>query len=106
MVALDFGLAREVDNLRSTSLALSPVYAAPEMIAFAARVGQQVSSTNTGGFPGPAQTARLPVFIAAATTAGPPVTQSSFTFACLHITSKVSSVGFTTVVSRSEIPIS
>ena len=28
----DFGLAREVDNLRSTSLALSPVYAAPEMI--------------------------------------------------------------------------
>ena len=28
----DFGLAREVDNLRSTSLALSPIYAAPEMI--------------------------------------------------------------------------
>jgi hypothetical protein len=28
----DFGLAREQDNLRSTSLALSPVYAAPEMI--------------------------------------------------------------------------
>ena len=28
----DFGLAREVADLRSTSLALSPVYAAPEMI--------------------------------------------------------------------------
>jgi hypothetical protein len=28
----DFGLARELDNLRNTSLALSPVYAAPEMI--------------------------------------------------------------------------
>ena len=45
------------------------------MIAFAARFMHAVSSTSTGGLPGPAQMARLPVCIAAFTTPGPPVTQ-------------------------------
>ena len=49
------------------------------MIELAARFVQAVSSTSTGGFPGPAQIARLPVCIAAFTTAGPPVTHSSRT---------------------------
>ncbi len=59
--------------------------AAPSMIAFAARVGQQVSSTNTGGLPGPAQIARLPVCIAAFTTIGPPVTSSRRTDSFLQM---------------------
>ena len=45
------------------------------MMALAARFMQAVSSTSTGGLPGPAQMARLPVCIAAFTTPGPPVTQ-------------------------------
>ena len=38
-----------------------------------------VSSTTTGGLPGPAAITRLPDCIAACTTAGPPVTHSSAT---------------------------
>ena len=38
------------------------------MIDFAARFMQAVSSTTTGGLPGPAQIARLPVFMAAGTS--------------------------------------
>ena len=55
----------------STNTSFSPMRrrllsnAAPKMMALAARVGQQVSSTKTGGLPGPAQIARLPVCIAA-----------------------------------------
>src|SRR6187455_2191028 len=41
-----------------------------------------VASTTAGGLPGPAQMARLPEFIAAATTAGPPVTTSSRMSGC------------------------
>src|SRR5213078_1044028 len=43
------------------------------MIERAARFMHAVSSTQTGGLPGPAQIARLPVCIAAFTTPGPPV---------------------------------
>ena len=45
------------------------------MIERAARSRSAVSSTTTGGLPGPATMARLPLFIAARATAGPPVTQ-------------------------------
>jgi hypothetical protein len=41
-----------------------------------------VASTTAGGLPGPAQIARLPEFIAAATTPGPPVTTSRRTIGC------------------------
>ena len=47
------------------------------MIAFAASSNCAVSSTTTGGFPGPAAITRLPDLPAARTTAGPPVTHSS-----------------------------
>ena len=38
-----------------------------------------VSSTTTGGLPGPAQMARLPLRMASFTTAGPPVTSNTRT---------------------------
>ncbi len=47
---------------------------APSTMSFAARSRSAVSSTTAGGLPGPAAMARLPEFIAAFTTAGPPVT--------------------------------
>ncbi len=80
--------------------------AAPEMIAFAARVGQQVSSTNTGGLPGPAQMARLPVCIAAFTTIGPPVTSSRRVNSFLQSALKESSVGFSMMQTMFSIPVS
>jgi hypothetical protein len=49
----------------------------PLTMPLAARVRSAVSSTTTGGLPGPAAIARLPLFMAAATTPGPPVTTSS-----------------------------
>ena len=55
------------------------------MIAAGRALHAAVSSTNTGGLPGPAQIARLPVCIAALTTPGPPVTSSSRTTSCLQM---------------------
>ena len=49
------------------------------MIDCAALFRSAVSSTTTGGFPGPATIARLLDYNAARATAGPPVTQISFT---------------------------
>ena len=80
--------------------------AAPEMIAFAARVGQQVSSTNTGGLPGPAQMARLPVCIAAFTTIGPPVTSSRRVNSFLHSALNESSDGFSMMHAMFSMPVS
>ena len=50
---------------------------APSTIERAALSRSAVSSTTTGGLPGPAAITRLPDFAAARTTAGPPVTHSS-----------------------------
>src|SRR5262245_9826267 len=76
------------------------------MIDLAARVMQAVSSTSTGGLPGPAQMARFPVCIAALTTAGPPVTHNSLTASCAQIALKESRVGCSTIVTRCSIPVS
>ncbi len=64
------------------------------------------SSTRTGGLPGPAQIARLPVFIAASTTPGPPVMQSRLTSSCVQSALNESIEGFSIVQSRLEIPVS
>src|ERR1051325_1164761 len=72
----------------------------------AARFMQAVSSTNTGGLPGPAQIDRLPACMAAFTTAGPPVTQSSRTASWLQIALNDSSVGCSMMVTRFSIPTS
>src|SRR3974390_21592 len=76
------------------------------MIALAARFMQAVSSTTTGGLPGPGQIARLPVCIAAFTTAGPPVTQSNRTASWLQIALNESSVGCSTIVMTFSTPTS
>src|SRR6266704_2576949 len=72
----------------------------------AARFMHAVSSTRTGGLPGPAQIARLPVCIAAFTTAGPPVTQSNRTASWSQIALNESSVGCSTMVMRFSMPTS
>ncbi len=64
-----------------------------------------VASTSTGGLPGPAQMARLPVFIAASTTPGPPVTQSRRTFSFAHISPNDSSVGCSMMVAMFSMPM-
>jgi hypothetical protein len=74
------------------------------MMSRAAFLRQPVPSTRTGGLPGPAQIARLPDFIAAPTTPGPPVTQSRRMSSCFVSASKVSSVGFSTVQTRFSMP--
>ena len=58
-----------------------------------------VSSTTTGGLPGPAAITFLPLFIAARTTAGPPVTTSRFTSGCSNSACALSIVGSLTVHS-------
>src|SRR5471030_47557 len=55
---------------------------APDTRQRAARLKSAVSSTTAGGLPGPAQTARLPDFIAASTTAPPPVTSTMPMLGC------------------------
>ena len=67
---------------------------APSTISFPAFGISAVSSTITGGFPGPAAIHFFPVFIATLTTASPPVTLSSFTFGWFIITALVSRLGF------------
>ena len=74
------------------------------MIARAARSRSAVSSTTTGGFPGPATTARLPEFRAARATAGPPVTQIIATSGCRKMMSAVSSVGSVITQIRLSMP--
>src|SRR5262245_49993706 len=56
-----------------------------------------VASTTAGGLPGPAQMARLPEFIAAFTTAGPPVATMGRTSGCFISSPAVSMVGSATV---------
>src|SRR5262249_41916939 len=75
------------------------------MIDLAARFIQAVSSTRTGGLPGPAQIARLPVCIAAFTTPGPPVTHSKRTASWLQIALNESSVGCSTMVITFSRPV-
>ena len=79
--------------------------APPEMMSRAALSRSPVPSTKTGGLPGPAQIARLPHFMAAATTAGPPVTQSRRTSGALQSASKDSSDGCSIVQTRFSIPM-
>src|SRR5210317_1691052 len=50
------------------------------MIHLAARSRSAVSSTTTGGLPGPPAMTRLPVWVAKATTPCPPVTAMSLIF--------------------------
>ena len=49
----------------------------PKVMSRPALSMSAVSSTTTGGLPGPAQTARLPLLMASLTTPGPPVTINS-----------------------------
>src|SRR4051812_50081258 len=79
-------------------------YAAPLTIDSAALRRQAVSSTTTGGLPGPATMARFVAFSAARATAGPPVTTSRGVPRWLKIASAVSSVGGTMQVIRWSIP--
>src|SRR5581483_6016804 len=55
-------------------------------------------STTTGGLPGPAQMARLPLFIAALTTSPPPVTTTRRTPGCFISSCADSMVGLATPV--------
>jgi len=65
-----------------------------------------VPSTSTGGLPGPAQMARLPLAMAARTTPGPPVTQRMSTSPDLQMAPKVSRVGVSTMATRFSMPVS
>src|SRR5436190_15191957 len=65
---------------------------------------QAVSSTTTGGFPGPATMARLRACSAARATLGPPVTTNNEMPRWLKISSAVSNVGGTTQVTRWSMP--
>ena len=53
------------------------------MIHRAARSRSAVSSTTTGGFPGPPAMRRLPVWVAKATTPWPPVTAINLILGCV-----------------------
>ena len=59
-----------------------------------------VSSTTTGGLPGPAQMARLPLDIAACTTPPPPVTTTSRMPGCFISACALSTVGLAMQVIR------
>ena len=73
---------------------------APWMMPLAARSRSAVSSTTTGGFPGPAATTLLPLSMASWTTAGPPVTARSWMPGCFINAWAVSIVGSATPESR------
>ncbi len=79
--------------------------AAPVMIDFAASSMSAVASTTTGGFPGPATTARRLLASAARATAGPPVTTRSLTPRWSKRAAADSSVGGSMIVIRSSRPI-
>src|SRR5881275_2791927 len=70
----------------------------------AARFRHAVSSTTTGGLPGPATMARFLAARAARATAGPPVTTSRGMPRCWKMASAVSSVGGTTHVMTWSTP--
>ena len=76
------------------------------MMAAAAAAGQAVSSTTTGGLPGPAAITRLPVCMAAFTTAGPPVTHRSATPGWWKSASADAMLGSATVVIALATPVS
>ena len=76
------------------------------MIDRAALSRSAVSSTTTGGLPGPATIARLLDSRAAFATAGPPVTQISFTPRCLKSSAALSSVGSAIRAMRLSMPMS
>src|SRR5256885_2037531 len=71
----------------------------PQTMSCAALSMSAVSSTTTGGLPGPAQMARLPLPIAALTTSGPPVTTTSRTPGWRISSFADSMVGFDTPVT-------
>ncbi len=75
------------------------------MILAAARSRLAVSSTTTGGLPGPATIAFLLLDIAALTTPGPPVTHSIAMSGCVKISLAVSRVGFSIAQTRLSMPI-
>src|SRR3954470_1331079 len=79
-------------------------YAAPLTIDSAAFLRQALSSTTTGGLPGPATIARFFVASAARATAGPPVTTSSGMPLWWNISSALRSVAGTMQVTRCSIP--
>ncbi len=68
-------------------------------MSLAARSMSAVSSTTTGGLPGPAQMAFLPLPIASRTTPGPPVTTSRSMPGCLISSWAEAMVGSATVVT-------
>src|SRR5688572_30853348 len=78
--------------------------AAPLTIDSAAFFRQAVSSTTTGGLPGPATIARFLAARAARATAGPPVTTSRGIPRWLKIASAVSSVGLVMQVTKLSMP--
>ena len=80
--------------------------APPAMMSRAALFRSTVSSTITGGLPGPAQIAFLPERIAALTTAGPPVMHMRGISSFWQIWSKESSVGLPMQQIRFLMPVS
>ena len=77
---------------------------APRTIASAAFARFAVSSTTAGGLPGPAAMHFLPLFIAALTTTGPPVTTTRRTSGCFISTFALSTVGCSTDTITSRGP--
>ena len=73
---------------------------APSTMSLAACAISAVSSTITGGLPGPAATHFLPDFMATPTTASPPVTASILMALWVIMTFEVSSVGSFAAVIR------
>src|SRR5215472_19308742 len=71
---------------------------APSKTHLAALRTSAVSSTTTGGLPGPAATTRLPLLSAARTTATPPVATTILTLRCVISAVPVSMVGSSTPV--------
>ena len=86
-------LATTITSFSSTQMMLLSVDA-PSRMWPAAFSMCAVSSTTAGGLPGPAQMARLPLAIAAFTTAPPPVTTSSRISGCVITSCAVSIDGF------------
>ena len=77
---------------------------APKTICLPARSRSAVSSTTTGGLPGPAQIARLPEVMASFTTASPPVISRMRMPGCFISACALSTVGSAGAVSRSGGP--
>jgi len=80
--------------------------APPTMMDLAAMSRSAVSSTTTGGLPGPAAMTRLPDLAATRTTPGPPVTQSSAMPGCWKTSSAALMLAFSVVVRTLATPSS